>query len=182
MEFRRNALATLTCIRVSTKAQGRSVGWSRVPSSATSALFLEHYSDLPRQVIGAIKVWVPGPTTGAAELQKALAMVRKTGAELLAAKLDRLSRRGEPFSRALIGRAPQGEAATLPRRRMQTSSQLHGIYSALADQETPCVQTVDPDARRHWLPPRRAPSQLWRPSRQPRRSLERPRCGDQGEG
>ena len=82
----------VTYIRVSTKEQGKS-GLGLEAQQRDIELFLENYSDVPWEVIGAFKDVGSGADNGRPELQKAIALAKKTGAELLVAKLDRLSRR-----------------------------------------------------------------------------------------
>ena len=65
------------------------------------------------------------------ELQKALALVRKTGAELLVAKLDRLSRKVSFIATLMDDSKVKLRVASMPRA---DKFQLH-IYAALAEQE-----------------------------------------------
>ena len=82
----------VTYVRVSTKEQGKS-GLGLAAQQRDIDLFLQNYSDVPWEVIGAFQDVGSGADNGRPELQKALELVRKTGAELLVAKVDRLSRR-----------------------------------------------------------------------------------------
>ena len=82
----------VTYVRVSTKEQGKS-GLGLAAQQRDIDLFLQNYSDVPWEIIGAFQDVGSGADNGRPELQKALDMVRKTGAELLVAKVDRLSRK-----------------------------------------------------------------------------------------
>ena len=71
----------VTYIRVSTKEQGKS-GLGLEAQQRDIDLFLQNYSDVPWEIIGAFQDVGSGADNGRPELQKALALVRKTGAEL----------------------------------------------------------------------------------------------------
>lgn len=57
------------------------------------SIFLETYSDVPFEIVGAFVEVQSGKDDERPELIKAIQLAKKTGAELLVAKLDRLSRR-----------------------------------------------------------------------------------------
>ena len=78
--------------RVSTQEQGRS-GLGLEAQQRDIELFLQNYSDVPYQIVGEFQDIGSGADNGRAELQKAIAVAKKAKAELLVAKLDRLSRR-----------------------------------------------------------------------------------------
>lgn len=116
--------------RVSTEDQGKS-GLGLEAQERDIAIFLEKFSDVPFEVIGRFQDVQSGSNADRPELTKALAMVRKTGAELLVAKLDRLSRKvsfiatlmDDPKVKLRVAHMPQAD-----------KFQLH-IYAALAEQE-----------------------------------------------
>ena len=56
-------------------------------------LYLENYSEVPWEIIGQFQDVPSGGEDDRLELRAALDMARRTGAELLVAKLDRLSRK-----------------------------------------------------------------------------------------
>ncbi len=78
--------------RVSTQEQGRS-GLGIEAQRRDIQLFLKNYSDVPYEVVGEFQDIGSGADNGRPELQKAIALAKKAKAELLVAKLDRLSRR-----------------------------------------------------------------------------------------
>ena len=82
-------------------------------------------------MIGAFQDTGSGADNGRPELQKALAMARKTGAELLVAKLDRLSRKVSHLSALMDDPKVKLRVASMPNA---DKFQLH-IYAALAEQE-----------------------------------------------
>jgi len=116
--------------RVSTADQGRS-GLGLEAQQRDVDLFLANYSDVPFEIIGEFVDVQSGKDDDRPELTKAIALAKKTGAELLVAKLDRLSRRVS-FIAALM----EEKKLTLRVASMPTadSFQLH-IYAALAEQE-----------------------------------------------
>ncbi|MGB4910222.1 MAG: recombinase family protein, partial [Tabrizicola sp.] len=78
--------------RVSTEDQGRS-GLGLEAQTRDIDLYLANYADTPFEIAGAFLDVLSGRDNDRPELTKALDLCRKTGAELLVAKLDRLSRR-----------------------------------------------------------------------------------------
>ena len=120
----------VTYIRVSTKEQGKS-GLGLEAQQRDIDLFLQNYSDVPWEVIGAFQDVGSGADNGRPELQKALALARKTGAELLVAKLDRLSRKVSHLSALMDDPKVKLRVASMPHA---DKFQLH-IYAALAEQE-----------------------------------------------
>lgn len=116
--------------RVSTEDQGRS-GLGLEAQDRDLSLYLSNYAEVPFEVLGRFLEVQSGKDNDRPELAKALDLCRRTGAELLVAKLDRLSRRVS-FIAALIDD---------PKVRLRVASmpnadkfQLH-IYAALAEQE-----------------------------------------------
>ena len=120
----------ITYIRCSTKEQGRS-GLGLEAQKRDIALFLENYSDVPWEVIGAFQDVGSGADNGRPEFMKALAMARKTGAELLVAKLDRLSRRVSFIAQLMEDPKVRFRVASMPHA---DNFQLH-IHAALSEQE-----------------------------------------------
>lgn len=116
--------------RVSTEDQGKS-GLGLEAQERDIGIFLDRFSAVPYEIIGRFQDVDSGSNNGRPELTKALALVRKTGAELLIAKLDRLSRKvsfiatlmDDPKVKLRVAQMPQAD-----------KFQLH-IYAALAEQE-----------------------------------------------
>lgn len=78
--------------RVSTAEQGKS-GLGLEAQQRDIDLFLANYSDVPFEVVGTFQDVGSGADNGRPELQAAIKLAKKQKAELLVAKLDRLSRR-----------------------------------------------------------------------------------------
>lgn len=78
--------------RVSTEEQGRS-GLGLEAQRRDIDLYLANYSEVPWEIIGESQDVLSGKHDDRPQLAAALKMVRETGAELLVAKLDRLSRK-----------------------------------------------------------------------------------------
>ncbi|EAQ46938.1 Resolvase-like [Roseobacter sp. MED193] len=116
--------------RVSTDEQGKS-GLGLEAQDRDIRLFLEGYSDQPFEVVAEFTEVASGSDDRRPELTKALDMARKHGAELLVAKLDRLSRKVSFISSLLDDRKVQLRVAAMPQA---DKFQLH-IYAALAEQE-----------------------------------------------
>ncbi len=115
-------------LRVSTNEQGKS-GLGIEAQQRDIDLFLSSYSDVPFEVLGTFQDVGSGADNGRPELQKAMALAKKAKAELLVAKLDRLSRDVE-FIAGVIKRADL-RVACMP---TADKFQLH-LYAALAEQE-----------------------------------------------
>jgi len=120
----------VTYIRVSTDEQGRSQPGLDAQRRDID-IYLTSYSDVPYEVIGEFKDIGSGADNGRPEFAKALALVRETGAELLVAKLDRLSRRVSFISTLMDDKKVKLRVASMPHA---DKFQLH-IYAALAEQE-----------------------------------------------
>lgn len=116
--------------RVSTDEQGKS-GLGIEAQDRDIRLFLEGYSDQPFAVVAEFTEVASGADDRRPELTKALDMARKHGAELLVAKLDRLSRKVSFIASLLDDRKVQLRVAAMPQA---DKFQLH-IYAALAEQE-----------------------------------------------
>lgn len=114
--------------RVSTAEQGKS-GLGLEAQQRDIDLFLQNFSETPWEVIGEFQDVQSGKVDDRPELMKALQLARKEKAELLVAKLDRLSRDVEFIARTI-------KQATLRVASMPHADnfQLH-IYAALAEQE-----------------------------------------------
>ncbi|NKX37927.1 recombinase family protein [Rhodobacteraceae bacterium R_SAG4] len=116
--------------RVSTDGQGKS-GLGLEAQDRDIRLYLEGYSDQPFEVVAEFTEVASGSDDRRPELTKALDMARKYGAELLVAKLDRLSRKVSFIASLLDDRKVQLRVAAMPQA---DKFQLH-IYAALAEQE-----------------------------------------------
>lgn len=120
----------VTYRRVSTAEQGRS-GLGLDAQERDIALYLETYSATPYEIIGEYLDEVSGMDDTRPELTKAIAQARATGAELLVAKLDRLSRRVAFIAKLMDDPKLALRVAAMPNA---DKFQLH-IYAALAEQE-----------------------------------------------
>lgn len=116
--------------RVSTEEQGKS-GLGLEAQERDIAVFLDKFSDQPFEVIASFQDVQTGKDNDRPELNKALAMARKTGAELLVAKLDRLSRKVSFIAALMDDSKVKLRVASMP---YADKFQLH-IYAALAEQE-----------------------------------------------
>lgn len=116
--------------RVSTEDQGKT-GHGIDAQKRDIAIFLESYSEEPYAVVGEFEDHLSGKLTDRPELSKALDMVRKTGAELLVSKLDRLSRKVSFIANVMDDKRVTLRVASMPNA---DNFQLH-IYAALAEQE-----------------------------------------------
>lgn len=116
--------------RVSTAEQGKS-GLGLQAQERDIELFLSNYSAVPYEIIGEYRDVLSGADDDRPELSKALALVRKTGAELLIAKLDRLSRKVSFIATIMDDPKVRLRVASMPNA---DKFQLH-IYAALAEQE-----------------------------------------------
>ena len=116
--------------RVSTSEQGRS-GLGLQAQERDIQIFLDTFSDVPFEVVGRFQDVQSGGDCSRPELDKALAMVRKTGADLLVAKLDRLSRKVSFIAALMDDKKVNIRVAQMP---YADKFQLH-IYAALAEQE-----------------------------------------------
>ncbi|MCT4576611.1 recombinase family protein [Donghicola sp.] len=116
--------------RVSTNEQGKS-GLGLDAQDRDIRLYLESYSDQPFDVIEEFTEVASGSEDDRPELKRALDLARKHRAELLVAKLDRLSRKVSFIASLLEDRKVQLRVAAMPQA---DKFQLH-IYAALAEQE-----------------------------------------------
>lgn len=116
--------------RVSTADQGRS-GLGLEAQQRDIDLFLTNYSDIPFELLGEFVDVQSGKDDDRPELAKAIALAKRTGAELLVSKLDRLSRRVSFIAALMEEKRLSLRVASMP---TADSFQLH-IYAALAEQE-----------------------------------------------
>lgn len=116
--------------RVSTQSQGES-GLGLEAQDRDITLFLDNYSDTPFDLLGTFTDVLSGKHDDRPELQKAIALARAEGAELLVSKLDRLSRKVSFIAALMDDKALKIRVASMPNA---DKFQLH-IYAALAEQE-----------------------------------------------
>lgn len=116
--------------RVSTEEQGKS-GLGLEAQERDIGIYLENFSEVPWEVIGRFQDVLSGKQDDRPQLAAALELVRKTGAELLVAKLDRLSR-----DVAFIATLIKDPKVRLRVAQMPNADpfQFH-LYAALAEQE-----------------------------------------------
>lgn len=116
--------------RVSTKKQGDS-GLGLDAQDRDIQLFLDNYSEVPWEVVARFEDVESGTRSDRPELAKAITLAKTTGATLLVAKLDRLSRSVAFIAQLLEDRKLNFRVASMP---YADKFQLH-IYAALAEQE-----------------------------------------------
>ncbi|GGF33389.1 resolvase [Youhaiella tibetensis] len=116
--------------RVSTKDQGRS-GLGLEAQQRDIKLFLNNYSEVPWEIVGEYQDVQSGGDDDRPQLRTALEQCRRVGAELLVAKLDRLSRKVSFIAQLMDDPKLRLRVATMPQA---DKFQLH-IYAALAEQE-----------------------------------------------
>lgn len=116
--------------RVSTAEQGKS-GLGLEAQQRDIGIFLDRFSEVPYEVIAEYQDIGSGGEDNRPELTKALALARKTGAELLVAKLDRLSRKVSFIAKIMDDKRVNLRVACMP---FADKFQLH-IHAALAEQE-----------------------------------------------
>ena len=114
--------------RVSTKGQGKS-GLGLEAQQRDIELFLSTVADY--EVVAEFTAVVSGAADTTPELDDALAICRETGATLLVAKLDRLSRRVSKIATLMEDSSVTFRVACMP---TADNMSLH-IYAALAQQE-----------------------------------------------
>ncbi|WP_394198707.1 recombinase family protein [Litoreibacter albidus] len=118
--------------RVSTKEQGKSgLGLGLEAQQRDIDLYLQNYSDVPFEILGTFTDVLSGGNNDRPELAKAMELARKTGAELLVSKLDRLSRKVSFIEQLMEDKRITFLVASMP---TADAFQLH-IYAALAGQE-----------------------------------------------
>lgn len=122
--------------RVSTAEQGRS-GLGLAAQDRDIAIFMEAYAEQPVEVLAEFVDVETGSADDRPKLAEALELVRKTGAELLVAKLDRLSRRVSFIATLMEDKKVGLRVASMP---AADKFHLH-IYAALAEQEREFIST-----------------------------------------
>jgi len=116
--------------RVSTEDQGKS-GLGLAAQKRDIALYLDNFSEEPFEIVGEFMDTLSGKQDDRPQLAEALAVVKKTGAELLVAKLDRLSRKVSFIASLMDDKKVRLRVASMPNA---DPFQFH-IYAALAEQE-----------------------------------------------
>ncbi|AXA37896.1 recombinase family protein [Rhizobium leguminosarum] len=116
--------------RVSTSRQGQS-GLGLEAQDLDIDVYLRNYSDMPYEVIGNFQDIDSGTNDERPELLKALDLCRKTGAVLLVAKLDRLSRKVARIATLMEDKRVKFAVANLPRA---DKAMLH-MYAVMAEME-----------------------------------------------
>lgn len=116
--------------RVSTEEQGRS-GLGLEAQERDIGIYLENFSEVPWEVIGRFQDVLSGKQDSRPQLAAALELARKTGAELLVSKLDRLSR-----DVAFIANVMKDKKVTLRVAQMPNADPfMFHVYAALAEKE-----------------------------------------------
>jgi DNA invertase Pin-like site-specific DNA recombinase len=116
--------------RVSTKKQGDS-GLGLDAQRRDIDLYLATYAEVPFEILGEFQDVESGANGDRPELWRAIGLAERTGATLLIAKLDRLSRKVSFISGLMDRKRLALTVATMPHA---DKFQLH-IYAALAEQE-----------------------------------------------
>lgn len=114
--------------RVSTAEQGKS-GLGLDAQQRDIDIFLNTFSEVPWEIVGKFCDVQSGKDDDRPELKKALALAKRTKAQLLVSKLDRLSRDVEFIARTM--KEATIKVATMPNA---DPFQMH-IYAALAEKE-----------------------------------------------
>lgn len=122
--------------RVSTKSQ-RDSGLGLEAQERDINLYLETYAEKPHEIVGRFCDVVSGTKADRPQMQEALAFVKQTGATLLVAKLDRLSRKVSFISTLMEDKKVN---LTVAQMHTATKFQLH-IYAALAEEEREFIST-----------------------------------------
>jgi DNA invertase Pin-like site-specific DNA recombinase len=120
----------VTYRRVSTKAQGES-GLGLDAQDRDIRIFLDSYPEGPWEVAGEFVDVLSGTDSARPELAKAIELAKREGAELLVAKLDRLSRKVSFIAALMEDPKLRLRVAQMPHA---DNFQLH-VYAALAEQE-----------------------------------------------
>jgi len=116
--------------RVSTSQQAKS-GLGLQAQDRDIDLYFKTYAQEPYEVLNEFTDVISGKRDDRPELEKAVAQAEATGATLIVAKLDRLSRRVSFIASTLENKKLNFLVATMP---TATKFQLH-IYAALAEEE-----------------------------------------------
>jgi len=116
--------------RVSTEEQGRS-GLGLEAQERDIGIYLENFSEVPWEVIGRFQDVLSGGNDDRPQLAEAIKLVRTTGAELLVAKLDRLSRDVAFIATLIKDNKVRLRVANTP----QADKFMLHIYAVLAEKE-----------------------------------------------
>lgn len=116
--------------RISTRRQGDS-GLGLDAQRRDIDIYLNTYADVPFEVLGEFTDIRSGKDDDRPEFWKAVELAEKTGATLLVAKLDRLSRKVSFISSVMERKRLNFVVSSMP---YADKFQLH-IYAALAEQE-----------------------------------------------
>lgn len=116
--------------RVSTKEQGK-YGLGMSAQRRDLDLFLSTYAEVPFEIIGDFEDVLSGADNSRPALTAAIDMCRRTGATLLVAKLDRLSRKVSFIATLMEDPKLTFRVASIP---MASKIELH-LYAMLAEQE-----------------------------------------------
>lgn len=117
-------------LRVSTKRQGDS-GLGLEAQQRDIDLYLQIYSEVPYEVLATFTETKSGGKDDRTELNKAISLAKAEKAELLVAKLDRLSRKVSFIAALMEQKGLVFRVASMPHAE---AFQLH-LYAALAEQE-----------------------------------------------
>lgn len=120
----------VTYRRVSSQEQGKS-GLGLEAQARDVQLFLDNYAETQYEVHGDFVETHTGADNDRPQLNAAIALAKKTGAVLVVAKLDRLSRRVSFLASLMEEKGLDFKVAQMP---YADRFQLH-IYAALAEQE-----------------------------------------------
>ena len=120
----------ITYTRVSTREQGKS-GLGLEAQERDIDLYLAKHAEQPYEVVAQFCDVESGKRDDRPELDKAISLAKETGATLLVAKLDRLSRKVSFLATMMEDKKLNFVVATMPHA---DKFQLH-IYAALAEQE-----------------------------------------------
>ena len=120
----------VTYKRVSSQEQSKS-GLGLEAQERDIQLFLENYAETPCEVVGEFVEVHSGPDNDRPQLTAAIALAKKENAVLVAAKLDRISRRVSFLAALMEEKGLDFKVAQMP---YADRFQLH-IYAALAEQE-----------------------------------------------
>jgi len=120
----------VTYRRVSRQEQRKS-GLGLEAQARDVQLFLDNYAETPYEVVGDFVETHTGADNNRPQLNAAIALAKKTGAVLVVAKLDRLSRRVSFLAALMEEKGLDFKVAQMP---YADRFQLH-IYAALAEQE-----------------------------------------------
>lgn len=116
--------------RVSSKKQGKS-GLGLEAQSRDISIFLQNYAQESYEILGEFQDVQSGADDNRPELMAAIKLAKENAAELLVAKLDRLSRKVSFIARLIEDKKLRLRVASMPQA---DNFQLH-IYAALAEQE-----------------------------------------------